>query len=115
MKLKKFDSVVFGARDLAATRKFYREVLGLQVGRYMKDGVETVDENESYVNFDCGGVTLGFEKSEEATVVLLVEDLAAALAELKQKGARIAKEHPAFVIVLDPDGREIILQQQAVV
>jgi catechol 2,3-dioxygenase-like lactoylglutathione lyase family enzyme len=112
MNILRLDSVVFETPDVARVRKFYVDVLGLRVGTYEKAGKTVADEDANYFNLDVGGTLLGFERGEAqtGTIVLLVEDLAATLAELKQQHTTPKKAAANFAIITDPDDREIILQ-----
>lgn len=105
--------MVFETPDLARVRKFYVDALSLRVGTFEKDGVSRPDESDSYVNFDLGGVLLGFERGAAAqagTIVLRVTRLPALLAELSKRGIAPLRQSETFAIIADPDGREIILQ-----
>ncbi|MCC6574068.1 MAG: hypothetical protein IT462_09765 [Planctomycetes bacterium] len=109
----RLDSVVFSTRDLPRVRAFYADVLGLKVGSFEKDGKVLPDEGPKYVNFKAGDTLLCFETGdsvETGTIVLACPDLAGAKAELARAKVKLVKEHPAFLIIHDPDGREIILQ-----
>ncbi len=109
----RFDSVVFNTRDLPRVRAFYRDVLGLKVGTFEKEGRQLPDESAKYVNFCAGDTLLCFEigdSVETGTIVLACADLVAAKAELERAKVKLVKDHPAFLIIHDPDGREVILQ-----
>jgi len=109
----KLDSVVLATDDLTAVRSFYLDVLGFRVGTFEKDGKTVPDESETYVNFDGGGALLGFELGEAAqlaTLVVKVENLQALLGDLAAKGIQPERRMPAFAVIRDPEGREIILQ-----
>ena len=103
---------MFETPDLARTRRFYVDVLGLRVGSFEKDGETVADEDESYFNLEVGGMLLGFEigQAQQGTIVLQVEDMPSVLIDLKYHGIKLVKQEPIFVIVHDPDGREVILQ-----
>ena len=115
MNILRLDSVVFETPDVARARKFYVDVLGLRVGTFARDGKTVADEDENYFNLDVGGTLLGFEKGEDqqGTVVLIIEDLPSALADLKIKGIEPLRTAANFVIIHDPDGRELILQTES--
>lgn len=105
--------MVFETPDLPRVRKFYVDALGLRVGAFERDGISRLDESDNYVNFDLGGVLLGFERGAAAqagTVVLRVTTLPALLAELSKRGITPSRQSEMFAIIADPDGREIILQ-----
>ena len=109
----KLDSLVLATDDLAAVRAFYGDALGFRVGTFEKDGKQVPDESDTYVNFDCNGVLLGFELGgapQLATIVVNVDDLEATVAELNGKGIVPERRKPSFAVIRDPEGREIILQ-----
>jgi catechol 2,3-dioxygenase-like lactoylglutathione lyase family enzyme len=108
-----FDSVVFETPDLPRVRDFYSRVLGLRVGTFDKDGQTVADESDNYVNFDVGGALLGFERGKAAqlgTVVLRCLDVGIARTELGAAGIEPVRSGATFLIIHDPDGREVILQ-----
>lgn len=106
---------MFETPDVACARKFYVDVLGLRVGTFVKDGNTVADENDNYFNLDIGGTLLGFEKgqAQRGTVVLMIEDLVSALADLKVKGIEPVRQAANFVIIHDPDKRELVLQAES--
>lgn len=110
----RLDSVVFETGDLARLRRFYVDTMGLRVGSYVKDGKTVPDEDARYFNLNVGGTLLGFETGETqpGTVVLKVHDLAAAAIELASRGIEPVKQTAAFLIIHDPDGRELILEHE---
>ena len=111
--IAKLDSLVLDTDDLAAVRDFYRDALGFRVGTFEKDGWTVPDESDTYVNFDGAGLLLGFElggSPQLATIVVRVQELEAALAELAAKGISPERRQPSFAVIRDPEGREILLQ-----
>jgi catechol 2,3-dioxygenase-like lactoylglutathione lyase family enzyme len=109
----KLDSVVLATDDLAAVRAFYRDALGFRVGTFEKDGKTVPDESDTYVNFDCDGVLLGFDLGgapQLATIVVKVDRLEPVLAELAAKGILPERTKPTFAVIRDPEGREVLLQ-----
>jgi catechol 2,3-dioxygenase-like lactoylglutathione lyase family enzyme/ketosteroid isomerase-like protein len=117
MEIRGTDFVMFQVSDLAAAARFYREVLGLRQDVYSEEG--------QWAEFSCGDVTLslhGGGKPPEATasgrIALAVEDVQAARAELKKKGADGVGELHDYgvcraVEVRDPDGNTVILHRRA--
>jgi len=108
------DSVVFHTPRLEVVRAFYLEQVGLKIGTYEKGGRTVPDEDESYVNFDVGGVLLGFERgftAETGTVVLKVDDLEAVLGRLAARGIQPERRDGPWAMIRDPEGRGIILQK----
>lgn len=110
----RLDSVVFSTNQLSTVRDFYLNKLGLAIGTYEKDGKAIPDENDKYVNFHCGETLICFEvgeKTERGTLVLLVENLSSVISELEKKKVTPRKRAQNYAIIVDPEGREIILQQ----
>jgi predicted enzyme related to lactoylglutathione lyase len=107
---------LYPVTDLARAAEFYRDVLGLPQ--------EIYSEQWQWAEFDCGNVTLGLKGGEKLPEViegprmaLAVEDVVAAHAELKSKGARVVGDPVDFTVcfcaeVLDPDGNTIMLHQR---
>jgi catechol 2,3-dioxygenase-like lactoylglutathione lyase family enzyme len=89
--------VVLLAPDLAGSRRFYRDVLGLEV----------LAETSDAVTFSCGGSsrlvvsasTTGTADSQ-TQAMFRVDDLAAELADLRGRGVEILEyDEPGFVTV----------------
>ena len=109
--------MMFQVSDLARAAAFYRETLGLPQ--------EVFGAEDQWAEFNCGNVTLSLhggskppEKTAEGRIALAVEDVQAAYAELKSKGARVAGEPVDYGVcqafqVLDPDGNTVILHRRA--
>ena len=79
-------SPVLLSKDLAATRRFYHDQIGLEI----------IMENEEAISFRCGGGThLDVTKSttgtadEQTQVGWEVPDLKAELAELRSRGVKV--------------------------
>jgi catechol-2,3-dioxygenase len=78
--------VVLLSRDLAETRRYYHDQLGLEI----------LDENEAAITFRCGGESsIAVTKStvgtadEQTQAGWFVPDLATELEELRSRGVRI--------------------------
>ena len=109
----KFDCVFYYVSDVERSIRFYTEILGFKldskdfVARFKVDGVlfEIVPTSEQSKLAGGGNARLCLE----------VTDIAAALQELQQKGARTSPAHPETGGILasfhDPDGNEICLWQ----
>jgi len=119
VKIRGTDFVMIPVSNLADAARFYREVLGLPQ--------EIYSEEWQWAEFNCGNVTLALHGGQPpppggggtgARLALAVDDIHAAWAELRQKGARVLNE-PAdhqvcwHVDVLDPDGNPIMLHHRA--
>ena len=116
MRVEHVDFVSFLTQDIPRARRFYTEILGLEI--------ET--EGESDMEFSCGQVTLDiFDPSSigqpfapsPAGLSLRVADVAAARDELEGKGIEFDGEtidtgvcHMAFF--KDPDGNALMLHRR---
>ena len=73
------------SRDLDETRSFYHEKLGLEI----------INESEDSISFRCGPTTLDVTKStvgtadEQTQAAWFVTDLAAEIAELRERGVNV--------------------------
>lgn len=117
MKIRGTDFVMYRVSNLAAAARFYRETLGL--------AQEVYSEEWQWAEFNCGNVTLSLHGGAKlpheiagGRIALAVDDIHAAYAELKSKGARVVKEPTDYSVcwameVLDPDGNTVILHQRA--
>lgn len=109
MKVLHIDHVGIAVKDLAATKKFYTEMLGV----VPTQDDEVVEEQKVKVSFfKMGDAELEFlestapdgpiakfiEKSGEGIqhIALAVEDIRESLAELKEKGVRLIDEKPRY-------------------
>jgi catechol 2,3-dioxygenase-like lactoylglutathione lyase family enzyme len=116
MQVENVDFVSFLTRDLPRAKRFYTEVLGLEV--------ET--EGESDMELRCGQVTLDvFDPSSigqpfassPAGLALRVADVDAARAELESKGVRFEGETIETSVCKqawfkDPDGNSLMLHRR---
>jgi len=106
MKATKIDHIGIAVKDLEASIKWYEDMLGLKAS-----GIETVEDQKTTTAFlpcgegelellvstaDDGPVARFIEKNGEGIqhIALRVENLDAALAELKEKGARLIDQEP---------------------
>ena len=117
MNIRGVDFVVCHVSDLARAARFYREMLGLEHKLY--------NEEYQWAEFSCGNVTLALHGGESlpaeiagCRVALAVEDVYAACAELRRKGARVPADPVDYTVcqaveVLDPDGNTVILHHRA--
>ena len=116
MKVERVDFVSFLTQDLPRAKRFYTEVLGLEV--------ET--EGESDMELRCGQVTLDiFDPSSidqrfapsPAGLALRVADVAAARAELEGKGVQFDGDTIQTSVCSqawfkDPDGNSLMLHRR---
>lgn len=115
MQVKGSDFVMYHVSNLENSLKFYRDILGMTVeGQYGGDWVELT----------ATPTTLALYRPEEgeprvggASIGLAVDDVAAAVDELKEKDVEVvwgAGESPVchFAVIKDPDGNNVILHQR---
>lgn len=117
MKIRGTDFVTYQVSDLARAAAFYRETLGLPQELY--------SEQWQWAEFNCGNVTLALhggmklpKKIAGGRIALAVDDVRAAWAQLKSKGARVVAEPVDYSVcqafeVQDPDGNTVILHHRA--
>ena len=108
MNCTRVDHVGIAVKDLAASVKWYEETLGLH-----SKGTEVVPEQQVTVAFlPCGDIELELlestspegpiarfiEKNGEGIqhIAIRVDDIDAALAELKEKGVRLIDQTPRY-------------------
>jgi catechol 2,3-dioxygenase-like lactoylglutathione lyase family enzyme len=117
MRIRGVDFVMYQVSDLARAARFYLETLGLPQ--------EIYSEEYQWAEFNCGNVTLALHGGVKlpaeiagGRLVLAVEDIHAAYAELRAAGARVQGEPGDHGVcqhlhVLDPDGNLVILHHRA--
>lgn len=106
--VKKLDHVGIAVKDLQATLKFYEETLGLKSA-----GIEVVEEQKVRVAFlpigdtevellesteEDGPIAKFIAKNGEGIqhMAYRVDDIEAAIAEMKEKGIRMIDEKPRY-------------------
>ena len=118
MKPRAVDFVSYSVTDMDRSEAFYRDVLGLDVE--VARG-EPGTRASGYMELDAGGTAIGLvampKTHPNAIVALAVEDVDAAVEELRGKGVPIAMERiesPVcfMAVVADPDGNQILLHQR---
>ncbi len=115
MKIEKVDTVGVPSRDGKRSRQFYVETLGLRP--------DDRSWNEFWIGETCFAIWYPeqfggeFEPQKNSLALLRVEDVAAARAELEDKGVEFVGEtldtgvcHMASF--LDPDGNELTLHRR---
>ena len=107
-KVTRIDHVGIAVKDLEAAKKFYTEILGLK-----DSSEETVDEQKVKVTFyplgdselellesthPEGPIAKYIDRSGEGIqhIALRVDNIEAALADLKEKGVRLIDEKPRY-------------------
>ena len=110
-KVLQVDHIGIGVSDLAATKEFYKNALGME--HLLED--EVVEEQKVKVSFfPCGDAELEFLESTTPDgpigrfieknggrngiqhVALRVDDIKAAIADLKAKGVQLIDEEPRY-------------------
>lgn len=105
--------IMYPVTDMPRAIAFYRDVLGLK-----QDGLAS----DFWVEFDAGSTTFGVGNFEQVgtpgsaqSLALEVSDMAAARAELAQRGAESTEPFETQIcyisMVRDPDGNQIWLHQ----
>lgn len=112
----KFNSVVFSTNQLPEIRAFYEGKLGFPTGYYLKNGERVPDLSDRSVNYHIGGGLLGFEMEDALTppsagdLVINVSDIDEFRSRVENSEIEILKSTPAFFIIKDPDGRNLIFE-----
>ena len=116
MKVNDVAFTAYAVTDLARSRKFYEDVLGLKP--------IAIREGVPWVEYEIGPATLGIGVSEKwkpsrdgASVALEVENFGEAIADLKQKGVEFEMgplETPVchMAVRRDPDGGKICIHKR---
>ena len=121
LKLGKIAQIAHSVSDVDAAEAFYEQALGLK--KLFRPGPDMVF-------FDCGGVRLYLSKAHQpediakaGLIYLLCEDIAVAVAELKQRGVQFVDQphriaemptHDLWMTFFkDPDGHLLALEMQA--
>ena len=115
MKIRGTDFVVYQVSDMDKSIAFYRDTLGMELEGYV--------EEFGWAEFTATPTTLAlldpakFEEGAKprpggASIALAVEDVRAAVEEVKGKGVKVimdAMETPVcwYAIVADPDGNPV--------
>ena len=111
----------YPATDIARTRKFYGEILGLKEGRIFEH-----EGKVGWAEFEIpGGHTLAIAQANEqwqpnangGGLCFEVEDLDAAMATLDQAGVKIVLPIQGYPIcrmslIADPDGNTVAIHQK---
>jgi predicted enzyme related to lactoylglutathione lyase len=109
--------VSYGVNDMNKAETFYRDVLGLAV---TTPRGEPGTRGNGYMELEAGGTTIGLTAlppHPNAVVALAVDDVTAAVAEMRARGVAIGMEPLEtpdcyMAAVVDPDGNQILLHQR---
>ena len=117
MKVRAVDFVSYTVTDMDRSEAFYRDVLGLVVTTPRgRPGTRA----NGFVELDAGGTTIGLTAMQphpNAVMALAVDDVSAAVEELRGKGVEIGMEPLEtpdcfMAAVADPDGNRILIHQR---
>ena len=116
MEVRAVDFFAYKTEDMQRSIDFYRDMFGLEPEFVMEH-----EGQQMWAEYDVGGSTValhapGFGPNEGA-VALAVDDVQAAVEELKAKGAQVVMAPMGSSVcwvatVLDPDGNPIFLHQR---
>ena len=111
MTIRGIDYIYYEVSDVAKSKEFYRDVLGMKIGKESEGG--------EWVEFDLGNLALGIGSYSQGgaggtMAALAIEDVGAACEELKAKGVPITmgpEEFPvcSMAVITDPDGNKLML------
>jgi predicted enzyme related to lactoylglutathione lyase len=117
MKPKGVDFVAYTVNDMDRAEAFYRDTLGLNV---LTPRGEPGTRGNGFMEFEAGGTAIGLTEMAplpNAAVALAVDDVHAAIEELRGKGVEIGLEPvetgDCFIATIsDLDGNQIIIHQR---
>jgi catechol 2,3-dioxygenase-like lactoylglutathione lyase family enzyme len=113
VKVEQVDFVSVPTRDSARAVAWYRDVLGLPVSEFTEGEIETPNVTLSFWNPEADGEPF---QANTAGIALRVEDVAAALEEVRTHGAEVMGIEDSGVchmgFVKDPDGNVLILHRR---
>ncbi|MGH2350599.1 MAG: VOC family protein [Chloroflexota bacterium] len=117
MKPKGVDFVSYTVTDMDRAEAFYRDALGLDV--VTRRG-EPGTRSNGFMELAAGGTAISLtamEPQPNAIVALAVDDVGAAVAELRGKGVPIVMEPLEtpdcfMAVVADPDDNKILIHQR---
>jgi predicted enzyme related to lactoylglutathione lyase len=116
MKVRAIDYIQIGVADMDRSLRFYMETLGMDF-----PGGEGWDANADWKELDTPPVALALDADGpppgQVVLALAVDDVAAAVEELRAKGVPIlseAREQDVCfrAIIRAPDGNELMLHQR---
>ena len=114
MKVRAIDFVVINVGDLERSKAFYRDTLGMDFPIW--------EDTANWQEFQSEPVAMALRVDRQnpganAAIALAVEDVAAAVEELKAKGVRVLGETREFetctsAMIQDPDGNLLLLHRR---
>ena len=114
MQVERVDFVDIPSRDVERSVAFYRDVLGLP--QNPQEPTEFEAGNVTLAIWSPEGQGVDFPKSAAHGIALRVADVAAARAELEEKGVEFIGDRDSGVCNMaffaDPDGNSLILHRR---
>ncbi|HET9323965.1 MAG TPA: VOC family protein [Gaiellaceae bacterium] len=113
MRVEQVDFVSVPTRDTSRAVTWYRDVLGLPASTFTEGEVETPNVTLAFWNPEADGETF---QANTAGIALRVEDVEAAVEEVRAQGAEVIGIEDSGVchmgFVKDPDGNVLILHRR---
>ena len=117
MKVKAVDFVAYTVSDMDRAEAFYRDVLGLKV---LTPRGEPGTRGNGFMELEAGGTAIGLTQMAplpNAAMALAVDDVYAAIEELRGKGVTIGMEPVDtgdcdIAAIEDPEGNQIIIHRR---
>ena len=116
IQVKEIAFVFYPIKDLAASRKFYEELLGLKIGMQLEFA-----PGRWWIEYDIGGQALAMSNAiptnPQSALALEVASLDATLAAVKAAGVTILQDVSEFPVcrmfqIKDPNGNDITVHQR---
>ena len=108
--------IAYAVKDLAESRRFYEDILGLK---------RTLSPHDDWFEYDLGDTTFVITSADSehpapikgALVAFEVDNLDAEIARLRKLGAPIKEEigespFCRYATILDPDGTELLIHKR---
>lgn len=119
MKVLGTDFVIYQSNDVARSVAFYRDVLGLKLEGHWEeiDWAEFAAPPTTLALWNPAKTVGAPAETGGGSIALAVDDVAAAVEELKAKGVTIAAElmdTPVceMAVIVDPDGNRVLLHHR---
>ncbi len=114
MRVRAIDFVVVNVSDLESSKRFYRDTLGMDFPIW--------EDGPFWQEFDSPPVAFALRQDKRspglnAAIALAVEDVPAAIDELRAKGVTVLsepREHNVCIsaMIQDPDGNLLLIHQR---
>lgn len=106
--------VAYSVRDVPRARRFYQDVVGLQLGESFGD--EFVEFDVGNTTFAIDGEPPGIAPGSSSGATFEVDDVVAARGRLLERGVPVTDVHESpvcyFAFVTDPDGNSFGIHQR---